>query len=152
MKKQILTLLFIPLMYNFSYSQEVEIIDDKVLVENKAILRYEKSNFFNHSFFSLGSDEEEVIFYSYNQNETPSYSADDYFAINFLFEKIKVESKNIRKVTTGLGMNSRKNMEKLLIWLLKEKVLNIDGTINNEKVKIFQDKYNENITNRTIRN
>jgi hypothetical protein len=48
-------------------------------------------------------------------------------------------------------MNSRKGMEKLIKWLLKERVINNDGELNSDRVQIFKDKYNENITERTFR-
>ncbi len=48
-------------------------------------------------------------------------------------------------------MNSRKNMEKLIKWLLKEKVLDSNGNLNAEKLDVFFDKYDEKITERTVR-
>lgn len=128
---------------------EVDIKDDKVLLEGTAILKYEKINVSEHSFFTLGDDE--IISYQYKDNETPKYGDDDYFIINFLAEKVKVESTSLRHVVAGLGMNSRKNMIKMITWLLKEKVLNADGTINSAKLESFSQKYNEDVTQRTVR-
>jgi hypothetical protein len=50
-----------------------------------------------------------------------------------------------------MGMNSKKNMQKLVKWLLKEKVIDTKGNLNLEKVQTFYDKYNEDITLRTSR-
>lgn len=130
-------------------AQEVEIKDDKVLLDGKQILKYEKINIFQHSFFSL--DENEILLYKYNNNETNQYSQDDYLVLNFITEKTKVETKDISRATSGMGMNSRKNMEKLIGWLLKEKVLDKNGVLNPERVQIFFEKYDQNITERTVR-
>jgi hypothetical protein len=48
-------------------------------------------------------------------------------------------------------MNSKKGMEKLVRWLLKERVINHDGELNADRVAVFKDKYDENITERTVR-
>jgi hypothetical protein len=135
---------------NLVTAQEVEIKDDKVLVDGKAILKYEKVNFFQHSFYSL-TDDEELLMYRYSENETKSYQNDDYLILNFLTLKKKVECSDITKAVTGLGMSSKKNMEKLIAWLLKEKVIDVNGVLNPTKVATFYEKYNENITERTIR-
>ena len=42
-------------------------------------------------------------------------------------------------------------MQKLVKWLLKEKVIDSKGILNTEKVQTFYDKYNEDITMRTSR-
>lgn len=151
MKKNILALSFICLTFNLAISQEVEIKSNKVLLDNKEILKYEKSDLYNHSFYSLNNDDE-ILYFKFDNNETPTYMEDDFFILNFLTEKKKIESKNTSKIISGLGINSKKNMEKLIGWLLKEKVLNNDGTINSERLETFYEKYNENIINRTIRN
>lgn len=135
---------------NFSmFSQEVEIKDDKVLLDGKQILKYEKINVLQHSFYSM--DDNEILLYKYNNNETRDYHDDDYIVLNFLTEKTKVETKDIMRAVSGLGMNSRKNMEKLVVWLLKEKVIDANGVLNPERVQLFFEKYDEKITERTVR-
>jgi hypothetical protein len=42
-------------------------------------------------------------------------------------------------------------MKKILTWLLKEKVLLTDGKLNPDKVNILFEKYDDNITQRTLR-
>ncbi|HLP65255.1 hypothetical protein [Flavobacterium sp.] len=150
MKIKFLVSMAIFAVTSFSVSaQEVEIKDDKVLLDGKQILKYEKINIFQHSFYSL--DDNEILLYKYNDNETKQYSQDDYLVLNFLTEKTKVETKDIMRATSGMGMNSRKNMEKLVGWLLKEKVIDANGVLNPEKVQIFFEKYDQNITERTVR-
>lgn len=133
---------------NLYFSQDVTIKDDKVLLDGKQILKAEKINVTQYSFFSM-KDDEEILMYRYMDNETPRYVTDDYFILNFLTEKTKVESTDLGKIANF--MNSRKGMEKLVRWLLKERVINQDGELNPERVAVFKEKYNENITQRTVR-
>lgn len=102
-----------------------------------------------YSFYNLNDDE--ILLFRYNNNETPNNNNDDFIVLNFLNNKRKVESKNIEKVMAGFGLNSKKNSIKLINWLIKEKVLTTEGIINPDKLDIFVEKYDENITNRTIR-
>ena len=133
---------------NLYFSQDVTIKDDKVLLDGNQILKAEKINIAQYSFFSM-KDDEEILLYRYMDNETPRYVNDDYFILNFLTEKTKVESTDLGKISNF--MNSKKGMEKLVRWLLKERVINHDGELNSDRVGVFKDKYNENITERTIR-
>lgn len=133
---------------NLYFSQEVTIKDDKVLLDGKQILKAEKINVTQYSFFSM-KDDEEVLMYRYMDNETPRYVSDDYFILNFLTEKTKVESTDLGKIANF--MNSKKGMEKLVRWLLKERVINQDGELNPDRVAVFKEKYDENITERTRR-
>lgn len=133
---------------NLYFSQDVTIKDDKVFLDGKQILKAEKINVTQYSFFSM-KDDEEVLMYKYMDNETPRYVSDDYFILNFLTEKTKVESTDLAKISNF--MNSKKGMEKLVKWLLKERVINKDGELNSERVVVFKEKYDENITQRTLR-
>ncbi len=132
-----------------SNAQEVEILENKVVLDGKEILKYEKLSFSQHSFYSL--DDNEILLYKYNDNETPKYTDDDYLVLNFLTAKKKVETKDTMHSVSGIGLNSKKNMQKLLSWLLKEKVIGTDGQLNLDRVDVFYEKYNENITERTMR-
>lgn len=133
-----------------SYSlcaQEVEIVKDKVLLDGKEFLKYEKINVINHSFYTL--NDEEILNYRSFDNETPKYTEDDYFVLNFINEKKKVESTDFSRIMAFF--NSKKSCEKLIKWMLKDKVLNADGTINPEKLDNLIQKYNENVMERTVR-
>ena len=146
LKLSLVALLFVT---GISYSQEVELKKDIVYLDGKALLKYEKINLLQYSFFSL--DDEELLLYRFSDNETRDYMDDDYFILNFLNEKKKIESTDKSRVISGLGMNSAKNMKKLITWLLKEKVLGTDGKINPEKLDVFEQKFQEDITVRTVR-
>ncbi|MFZ4931283.1 hypothetical protein [Chryseobacterium sp. Mn2064] len=146
--KRLLAFFLVTISCNLYFSQDVTIKDTKVLLDGKQILKAEKITLAQYSFFSMKNDEE-VLLYKYMDNETPSYVSDDYFILNFLTEKVKVESKDLGKVSNF--MNSKKGMEKIIKWLLKERVLTHDGNLNLERLAIFKEKYDENITARTVR-
>lgn len=148
MKKTIIVAIVTLASFNLSHSQEVEIKDDKVYLDGKELLRYEKVNVIQHSFYTL-KDDEEILLYKEFDNETPKYIDDDYYILNFLQEKIKVETQDFSKIASF--MNSKKAMQKLIKWLVKEKVITPEGTINRDKLDTFYEKYNENIVNRTMR-
>lgn len=150
MKKNLTFFLFLSLFsFNKFSAQEVSIKDDKIEINNVPVLRFEKINLEQYSFYNLNDDE--ILLFRYNNNETPNNNNDDFIVLNFLNNKRKVESKNIEKVMAGFGLNSKKNSIKLINWLIKEKVLTTEGIINPDKLDIFVEKYDENITNRTIR-
>ncbi|MEA1850391.1 MULTISPECIES: hypothetical protein [Chryseobacterium] len=146
--KKLLTLFLLISGLSFYFSQEVVIKDDKVLLDGKQILKAEKINVLQYSFYSM-KDDEEILMFRQMDNETPKYMDDDYYVLNFLTEKTKVESTDFTKILNF--MNSRKAMEKLIKWLLKERVINNDGELNPERVQTFKEKYDENITDRTFR-
>ncbi|MFL9834630.1 hypothetical protein [Chryseobacterium terrae] len=146
--KRLLTFLLLVLSFNFYFTQEVEIKDDKVLLDGKQILKAEKINMIEYSFYNLRSDDE-ILLFRQMDNETSRYQDDDYYVLNFLTEKVKVESNDFYKIASF--MNSKKSMEKLIKWLLKEKVLTNDGELNPDRLAIFKEKYDQNITERTIR-
>ena len=148
MTKKLLLFSLLVLSFNFYFTQEVEIKDDKVLLDGKQILKAEKINMVEYSFYNLKSDDE-ILLYRQMDNETSRYQDDDYYVLNFLTEKVKVESNDFYKIASF--MNSKKSMEKLIKWLLKEKVLTNDGELNPDRLAIFKEKYDQNITERTIR-
>lgn len=85
----------------------------------------------------------------YKGLETSSLN-DDYILLNFLTQRTKVETSNLGFITK-MTFSGNKVMEMLIKWLSKEKVVNENGDIVKEKLDIFYQKYNENITERTIR-
>lgn len=119
-------------------AQDVKLKKGKIILDKNEILKFEKSTM-ALSLFDLNKDEE-IIFIKWNNNETINYLEDDYIIINFL------ELDLVCEISISY---SRKAMVKKLV---KEKVISQDGQIDEEKAKIFLKKYDENITNRTIRN
>jgi hypothetical protein len=134
--------LFNLILFGFTqvYAQEVELKDDKVIVDGKEILKYEKTNNFQYSFYDATGNE--ILMYKYQNNQTQDYQGDDYFTMNFLTLKRKVETSDFSLIH---AVSSKKNMEKLIKLLVKEKVLEMNGNINPEKLDIFTEKYNQEI-------
>lgn len=124
-------------------AQEVKIEENKILLDGKVFLKYEKISVINHSFFNLNGDE--ILNYKWHNNDTPTSNLDDYYILNFINEKKKVKSRDVSHM--GASLSSRKNCEKLINWMLNDKVLNKDGTINTEKLDILYRKYNEDVEN-----
>lgn len=133
----------------FTYSQEVVIKNGKISIDGKDVLKYETEYVFQQSLYSLDGDE--ILMLKINNNLTVNDTSDDYLVMNFLNEKVKVETQQTDQITAGIGLSEQKNMQKTIKWLLKEKVLDSNGKINSKKLEIFHDKYDENITNRTQR-
>lgn len=146
MKKLILTSLLVISGVNFANSQEVNIKDGKVFLDNNAILKYEKINNWQSSFYTLSDDE--ILMYKWSDNETSQNTDDDFLTLNFLTLKKKIQTTDYSQIAS---MSSKKSMEKLIKWLLKEKVLDSNGNINSEKLEIFFEKYDEKILERTTR-
>lgn len=130
-------------------AQTVEMGGDIIKIDGKEILKFQKNKYGSFSIFNQEGDE--LLMYVLHNNETPSYGQDDYYTLNFLTERKKVEAIPATQTTGMFGINAKKTAEKVLSWLLREKVLNSDGTINGERVDVFVQKYHENIQNRTIR-
>jgi hypothetical protein len=70
--KKLLTFFLLVLNFSFYFSQEVVIKDDKVLLDGKQILKAEKINVFQYSFFTM-KDDDEILMWKYMDNETPKY-------------------------------------------------------------------------------
>lgn len=118
-----------------------------IAIDGVTALKYTKNNRLSWSFFD--KDDNEIVFFKVEDNGTPAYIDDDYMVINFLNENTKTETNDFSHVQAVFNIN--KTIEKSVVWLLKEKVLNTEGYINPDKVAVFHSKYDQNITNRTIR-
>lgn len=118
-----------------------------IAIDGVTALKYTKNHIISWSFYD--KEDNEIIFFKVENNGTPDYIDDDYMVINFLNENTKIETNDFSQVQAVFSIN--KTIEKSVVWLLKEKVLNPEGYINPEKVAVFHSKYDQNITNRTIR-
>ncbi|GLB47958.1 hypothetical protein [Neptunitalea lumnitzerae] len=122
-------------------AQKVKIKKGIVSVDGKETFTTDKKGLSNsYSLFTLDG-EKEIIFVNWNSNETVGYGEDDFVQVTFLDDNLKIESATSLKI-------SAKNLFQLLI---KDKVINLDGTVNPDKLDRFFTKYDENITDRTTR-
>ena len=138
--KRTLLLIGLIIITNFANSQSIKLKKGYVLLDGKEILKYERENsgVYQIHFFDL-KDDNEVLFIKKNNNETIHDVEDDYTEIKFI---------ELRK---GLEIKQNRTWAGYLEWLIKNKVLNYDGTINEDKAEALIENYDENISNRTIR-
>ncbi|WP_298902621.1 hypothetical protein [uncultured Psychroserpens sp.] len=138
------TLLLLTALFCFTNmnAQKIKLKKGFVLVDGEKKFEYEKGDGGTElSLFTLGK-ETEILFMLKNKNETVGYLDDDFKQITFINEKQKLETATYRSYPHKWFIKK----------LIKEKVLELDGKINSKKLNIFFSKYDENITNRTIRN
>ncbi len=122
-------------------AQQVKFKKGFVTVDGTTRFEYQKKAAAKQfSLYTIGK-EKEIIFILRNDNETSGYSEDDFNQITFIESNKRVE-------TASLKSYSFKYFVKLL---LEEKVLDLEGNIDEAKLDVFITKYDENITNRTIR-
>jgi len=131
MKKLILISIFI--ITSIGYAQDVKYKSGKLLIDKVEVLSYKKTDYrFEYTFYVLNTTDD--VFSLSRENNGTDYEGDDYTKLYFPQYKIKIESKSLW--FGGLG---RPVVEKLIL----EKVLGKDGVINEDRLKIFQDKYND---------
>ncbi len=140
--KNIFLLVLALVSINIVNAQKIKLKKGFVLIDGEKKFEYEKraagSEF---SLYTMGK-ENEVLFILRNNNETLSYLDDDFNQLTFIKDNRKLETASLR------GYSFKYFVEKLI----KEKVMDLEGNINSIKLDTFFSKYDENITNRTIRN
>lgn len=139
-KRTIMFFTMLLVLTQTSFGQNVKFKKGKVLVDGKEILTVEKQFFGPETTFYSLESEDEVLYLKLEDGGTVHYHDDDYMILFFSGEDVKLESS--RLVRTA---------KKIIQILIKEKVLNGNGEIDSEKLKKFTKKYDENITNRTVR-
>lgn len=132
--------LFFTLFIAHTQAQNVQIKNKDVFINGKNVLKFEKINLYQCSFFTL--DHKEVLFYKLHDKATGNNSNDTYMSLNFINENVKVETSDMSRI---VAPSMRKSMQKLISWLVKDEVINTDGTINADKLKIFVQKYHEDL-------
>lgn len=129
------TLLQILILFNFINlsAQEIEFKNDQVLVDKIARFNFERKNASTlFTLFKLNTHDE-IIFMSLDDNGTSSYSADDYRKFVFVENHVTVRTK-------VFGAYSWK---KILKTLIEERVIDVDGNLNQERLQIFKEKYDD---------
>ena len=139
--KLIFTILAIALTTGLANAQKMQLKKGKVLLDNREIYRYKKELLpLNLYVYHLHSDEQ-VISIQNLDNETPEYPNDDYIRIYFS------QSKQLMESNAMAGAS----FKKILTKLAKFNVIQPDGSINEEKLEDYLNQFDENVTNRTIR-
>lgn len=114
----------------FKYKKGFLVVSD----QNVMKLKYDPGFFY---LYDLTSGEE-VMYFKLNDNGTRGYFDDDYVKVYFSNAKKSFEIKSY--------------YELVMAKLINEKIMTADWKIDDSKLDDFIAKYDENITNRTIRN
>ncbi len=140
--KQKLILVISLVLFSFIQmnAQNVKLKKGKVLLDGKEIMKFEREQM-GVLFYAFNlKTGDEVVFIQRKDNETPKYFDDDFLKIYFSQLDLMME--------VGISQYTNKRVIKNL---LKHKALRTEGTLDEEKVKLFIKKFDENITNRTVR-
>jgi hypothetical protein len=139
MKKIMFLIGALALFCTDTIAQEVDLKKDQVFVDGKPVYSYDRGSLEFH-LYKLGTTDE-LIYVLHNNNSTQKYMDDDYKKIVFVEKNVIVENSLLRG-------RSKKYIIELL---LKEKVLDLEGNIDETNLQKFVTKYDEGITKRTIR-
>ncbi|HIB37781.1 hypothetical protein [Mesonia sp.] len=123
-------------------AQKVKFKKGDVLVDGEKIFTYEKQNLGNTISIYTLDDNTEVLYMNFDDGGTLHYHDDNFMAMNFLIENVKIETSNFN----GRGFKY------ILGQMIKQGVISKNGEIVPEKLEIFSNKYDESITDRTIIN
>ena len=117
------------------FSQELKVKKDEILLDDKPFLKYEKITLAEYSIKDLTGNE--ILFFQ-TKEDPKTYLT--FISFYFVSLKKKIESDNIARIS---GMGYKTMLDKMITWLIKDKVLNTDGTVNAAQLEIFSDKYND---------
>lgn len=138
--KNLLLLLITIISYNVVNAQKVKLKNEFIYIDGVKVFKYEKNAGEGWlSIYDLDSDDE-IIFIRENNNGTSGYRNDDYTQYKFLKEDIVIE------ISTYTYW---KNHVK---FLYENKCFDLDGNTDKKKIQNTFDKFDENITDRTIKN
>ncbi len=132
------TILFIGII-SISNAQKVKLKKGNLLVDGKEVMTYDREDFGTQKIHLFDKNKTEQILMIKNQNETRGYYDDDFIQIKFLQMGEMVE------------MKLNKSWKGIIRWLIEQKIITMDGMLNEEKIPLFVKNYDENITKRTIR-
>lgn len=117
-------------------AQKVKIKNGKVAINETEVFNY-KEGINDISLYNIKTNEE-IIFIKKNAGnitEGPDKYKDDFITYLFLKEKIKVEIATPKYD---------------IVFLYNQGVFDLDGDLDLEKLMLFKEKYDENISGKTI--
>ena len=117
-------------------AQDVKIKKGTVLIDGNAVYKIEREPLGAH-FYSLKTGEE-VLFIYVNNNGTIEIPDDNYTEIKFI------------SLSKSLEVDGVKTLPNRLEWIIKNKAINLDGTLSEENVDKLIKNYDDEITKRTI--
>ena len=138
--KRTITFLILLLAITSMNAQKVKLKKGKISVDGVEVFNYELNRGDGWISIYNMSDNEEVIFIRIADNGTNNYPQDDYTIYKFLKQDVVVEVS---------GYTLWKNHVK---FLLKNNVFDTNGLLNDSKIDHLKSKFDENITEKTVRN
>ena len=121
------------LICSFAWTQEIKFKKEIVFVNNTPTFSYVKKGMGSElQVYNLNTTT--AIFSIVVDNNATESKVDDFKKIIFSEQKTVIASKNFRN----------RDFEFLIDFLLKEKVINLDGKVDTDNLKRFKEKYNEN--------
>jgi len=120
-------------------AQEVTLKKGIIYVDNAPAFSFERKAMGNELYIYKPDTKEELVKMAVDNNGTES-KVDDSKKIIFTQQKVTIQSKNFRS----------QNWEFLLSLLLQEKVFDLKGEINQDNLKRFKSKYDQNDVNHII--
>lgn len=138
MNRSFLTFLLL-FISSFAFCQNIKLKKDKVLVDGKEILSYEKGGVFGAVAYDLSelNSNKRIIILVQNNGGTHMELSDDYTQIKFL---TKGEQAEIRGG----------NIYNAIKLLLKNGVLTPEGILDESQIDLFVKNYNEKISEKTM--
>lgn len=118
-----------------SLAQKVDIKKNDILIDGNSTLKLEKINLAEYSI--TDKNDTEILHF---QTKQDAETGQTYLFFYFTQIKEKVESNNVGRIT-GLGYKAM--MKNMLTWLVKDKVIGTDGSIDAAQVAVFKDKYGD---------
>ena len=139
--KNIIKILLIAILATSSlYAQKVKLKKDKILIDGTEVFSYKLNQSKAWlSIYELNTNNE-LIFIKEATNGTYNYRNDDYTIYKFLGQDIIVE------ISTYTFWKSH------IKFLLENKVFDVNGNLNITEIELLKTKFDENITERTIKN
>lgn len=122
-----------------SYAQKVKFKKDKLVIDDKEIMKIETTGTFGangYTLYQLNGDKPLIDLISIS-NGTHMELSDDFTKIKFLTNGKKLE------INGG-------NLKEAIKLMLKSELLKIDGTIDESKIDLFIENYDEKISDRTV--
>ena len=145
LSKKILIIFYLILFTTPLYAQKpsIKLKTQKVIINGTEVFKFSRGwNGANEdvSLYNIISNEEVIYIKDDNGGTTqgPNSQNDDFVTYNFLNIKTKVEIRGKFRLISEIA------------FLYSNGVFDLEGNLNNEKINRFKDKYDENISGKTI--
>lgn len=127
-------------------AQEIKVKRSQVIIDGVPVLKYKKNRGLDVSFYSQRTNEELIYLTTKPFLHQPA-AADEYIVVNFLGEGIKTETTYTDRIN---ALTTHRIIERFVMWLWDNGVINSDGTLHPGNIRKFHAKYDDNISSRML--